>query len=240
MKKNRRAKIVCTLGPSTADEKSIAALIEAGMNVARFNFSHGTHEGHQKTLKCLRGLSKRLNKPVAALMDLQGPKIRIGKFPEGSVKLVAGDSFVIKTGKEFVGDNQSGYTSYAGLTSDVTKGDTILLDDGYLSLKVSDVQKESVHTVVVDGGRLKDNKGINLPNAKVSQPALTAKDKKDLAFGLKLGFDYIALSFVQRPEDVLEAKALASAGPSSIPVICLLYTSPSPRDATLSRMPSSA
>ena len=197
----------------------LGALIDAGMNVARFNFSHGAPSEHEKTLNILREESAKRQKPVAALLDLQGPKIRVDSFKGGSAELKAGEQFKIVTQKKIEGDKNAASTNYSGITKDVSKGDRILLDDGYLSLTVVEIRENEVITEVEQGGTLKNRKGINLPNATVSQPALTPQDKEHLAFGLKLGFDYIALSFVQTPEDVLEAKALATAGGVSIPVI---------------------
>jgi len=215
----RRSKIVCTLGPATASGERIGALIEAGMDVARLNFSHGDRQTHQRTLAMVRGEAEKRGRSVAVLLDLQGPKIRIGTFAGGSVELRAGDEFVITTDTSVVGDQHRVSTTYGHLPRDVAKGDRILLDDGYLSLTVSEVGDTEVKTVVVDGGVLKDRKGMNLPGVKVSAPALTEKDRADLAFGVSLGVDYIALSFVRSPDDVLEARRLATAGDVRIPII---------------------
>jgi pyruvate kinase len=215
----RCAKIVCTLGPASSSPEKLRELIEAGMNVARFNFSHGDHATHERNLRNLREQAELAGRSVAALLDLQGPKIRVGKFENDEVELARGDRFTITTDTDVIGNNKIVATSYQGIVGDVSRGDLILLDDGFLSLRVTEVTDSEVRTVVEDGGTLKNNKGINLPSVAVSAPALTAKDKRDLAFGLTLNVDYIALSFVRSPEDVLEAKRLATAGDVSIPII---------------------
>jgi pyruvate kinase len=215
----RRAKIVCTLGPATSSPAQIGALIEAGMDVARLNFSHGDQETHKKVLAAVRSEADKQGRAVAALLDLQGPKIRVGRFKDGEVELEPGAEFTITTDTSVIGDRERVSTSYSGITSDVRVGDQILLDDGFLTLAVTDVLGDDVRTVVVSGGVLKNNKGINLPNVAISAPALTEKDRADLAFGLRLGVDYIALSFVRAPEDILEARKLATAGEQRLPII---------------------
>jgi pyruvate kinase len=213
-----RAKIVCTLGPASATPERIGELIDAGMNVARLNFSHGSHEDHAKMLQTLRVEADRRGKAVAALLDLQGPKIRVGKFANSQIDLKPGAEFTITT-ETCVGDDKRCSTSYSLLPNDVKPGDTLLLDDGYLSLAVTAVTDREVKTVVVTGGVLKNNKGINLPGVEVSAPALSEKDRTDIGFALRLGVDYVALSFVRRAEDVIEAKRLLTADNVSIPVI---------------------
>jgi pyruvate kinase len=214
-----RAKIVCTLGPSSSTPERVGELIDAGMNVARLNFSHGSHEDHAKMLQVVRGEAERRGKAVAVLLDLQGPKIRVGKFANGQIELKPGAELTITTDTSVVGDDKRVSTSYAGLPLDVKSGDQILLDDGYLSLVVSEVRDREVKTLVVTGGVLKNNKGINLPGVEVSAPALSEKDRTDIGFALRHGVDYVALSFVRRPEDVLEAKRLLTVDQVSIPVI---------------------
>lgn len=215
----RRAKIVCTLGPSSSTPERIGELIEAGMNVARLNFSHGSHEDHAKMLHVVRSEAERRGRAVAVLLDLQGPKIRIGRFATGAVELRPGAPFTITTDTSVVGDERRVSTVYSLLPRDVRPGDQLLLDDGYLSLQVTAVEDTEVHTVVVAGGTLKNNKGINLPGVDVSAPAVSDKDKADIGFALRYGVDYVALSFVRRAEDVLEAKRLLTVDGVSIPVI---------------------
>ncbi len=210
---------MCTLGPASSTPEVIGALIDAGMDVARLNFSHGDQASHQKTLTTVRAEADKRNRAVSVLLDLQGPKIRVGKFAEGGAELTAGDEFVITTDTSIVGDRTRVSTTYTGLPGDVQPGDTILLDDGYLGLKVKQVSGTDVTTEVITGGVLKDRKGINLPGVKVSAPALTEKDRSDLAFGVRIGVDYIALSFVRTAEDVLEARELATVGDKHIPII---------------------
>ena len=213
-----RAKIVCTLGPASATPERIGELIEAGMNVARLNFSHGTHDDHAKTLINVRAEADKRGKAIAALLDLQGPKIRVGKFATGQIELKPGAEFTITT-EQCIGDEKRCSTTYQMLPKDVKVGDHVLLDDGYLTLAVTHVGDQEVKTVVVAGGVLKDKKGINLPGVNVSAPALSEKDRTDIGFALRYGVDYVALSFVRRPEDLIEAKRLLTADQVSIPVI---------------------
>jgi pyruvate kinase len=204
----RRTKIVCTIGPATANEEKIEQLIQAGMNVARLNFSHGTQEGHAKVIEMIRETASRLNIPVAILQDLQGPKIRVGSLQDGQpVTLLEGAAITITT-REVIGTATTIPTTYKNLAHDVKPGDHILLDDGLMELRVMSFNDTDVHCVVVNGGKLKEHKGINLPGVNVSVPALTAKDSDDLRFGIQHGVDYVALSFVRRAQDVLEAKEL--------------------------------
>jgi pyruvate kinase len=214
-----RAKIVCTLGPASSTPERIGELIDAGMNVARLNFSHGSHEDHARMLQIVRTEADRRGKAIAALLDLQGPKIRVGRFAAGQIELRAGSEFTITTDASVVGDETRVSTTYAQLPNDVRPGDQILLDDGYLSLAVTETRDREVKTVVVSGGVLKNNKGINLPGVEVTAPALSEKDRLDIGFALRHGVDYVALSFVRRPEDVIEAKRLLTVDQVSIPVI---------------------
>lgn len=203
----RRAKIVCTLGPASSDPKILRAMIEAGMDIARLNFSHGTHEQHREMLDKIRGLSREIGRPVGILQDLQGPKIRVGTFEEGEVELEEGAAFTI-TVDDVMGDVNRVGTTYPELNRDVDAGDVMLLDDGLLRLRVERVEGSDVHTRVEVGGTLRNNKGINLPTAAVSAPSLTKKDKIDLEYGLKLDVDYIALSFVRSALDIHQLRAL--------------------------------
>lgn len=221
----RRTKIICTLGPASNSEEKIAALILAGMNVARLNFSHGTHAEHAETIARVRRVAREFNRPIAILQDLQGPKIRTGRLHHGGpVELVYGTEFILTT-REVEGTAECVSTTYAGLPADVHPGDRLLLDDGLLELRVERVNGTEVHTRVVHGGCLKEHKGINLPGLTVNTPSLTEKDRADLAFGIAQQVDYVALSFVRRAEDIAAIKrVLADISPeaATLPVIAKL------------------
>jgi pyruvate kinase len=215
----RRAKIVCTLGPASREPAFIGHLIDEGMDVARINFSHGDPDEHRAVIAAVRAEAKKRDRPVAILQDLQGPKIRVGRFVNGAIDLEPGAELTLTT-REVPGTQEIVSTTYAGLPGDVKPGDVLLLDDGLISLEVIEKDATDVATRVVIGGTLKNNKGINLPGVKVSAPALTAKDRRDLSVGLEVGVDFIALSFVRAPEDVAEAVKLAvRADGKRIPII---------------------
>ena len=209
----RRAKIVCTLGPSSSTPESIEALVVAGMDCARLNFSHGTHESHRATAELVRAAAAKLRRPIAILGDLCGPKMRIGRFADGPVLLEEGARFTL-TSREVPGNVDEVSHSYEPLPRDVTVGDRLLLDDGLLGLRVVETKDQDVVCVVEVGGTLSDRKGINVPGVALSTPALTEKDKVDLAFAVgELGVDYLALSFVRTADDVRQAQALARGTP---------------------------
>ncbi len=204
----RRTKIVCTIGPATSSEEQLERLMRAGMNVARLNFSHGTHDEHAVVIERIRAISARLGCSIAILQDLQGPKIRTGALQGGQpVRLVDGADVTITT-RQVAGDAQTISTTYTPLPEDVKAGDCILLDDGLMELRVLGCGGTDVQCQVVHGGVLKEHKGINLPGVAVSAPALTEKDRADLKFGVTHDVDYVALSFVRKPQDVLEAQRL--------------------------------
>ncbi|TXD37628.1 pyruvate kinase [Lujinxingia vulgaris] len=215
----RHAKIVCTLGPASNSPEVLSEMIKAGMNVARLNFSHGTHDDHRATYAMVRELSQELRRPVAILQDLQGPKIRVGTFETGSVELARGDEFVI-TVDDIIGDQERVSTTYKDLHRDVRPGDILLLDDGLIRLRVVDVQGPDVRTLVEVAGTLKNNKGINLPTAAVSAPSMTEKDREDLEFGMELGVDYVALSFVRSALDIHQLRSrMPESAAESIKII---------------------
>lgn len=205
----RRTKIVCTLGPASNTKARISELIDAGMNCARLNFSHGDRASHAAVAKLVREAAAEARRPMAILADLQGPKMRVGRFAKGPIELSAGDRFALTTAK-VDGTQEIVSVTYASLTADVERGDTVALDDGLIRLRVERIDGDTVHTIVEEGGPLSDHKGLNLPGVSISAPALSDKDRDDLAFAISaLGADYIALSFVRSADDVREAKALA-------------------------------
>jgi pyruvate kinase len=209
----RRVKIVCTLGPATDSAERIRALVDAGMDCARLNFSHGEHAAHAEVARRVRAAAAEAGRPIAILADLSGPKMRVGRFPGGPIELVPGRPFVL-TARDVPGDGNIVSVTYKPLPNDVIVGDVILLDDGLLRLRVTRVEGLDVHTEVEIGGPLSNNKGLNMPGSVLSAPALTDKDKRDLAFAVKeLNVDYLALSFVRTAEDVREAQALAQGTP---------------------------
>ncbi|NGO76161.1 pyruvate kinase [Streptomyces sp. YC504] len=213
----RRSKIVCTLGPAVDSYEQLKALIEAGMNVARFNFSHGTHAEHQERYDRVRQAAADTGKAVGVLADLQGPKIRLETFAEGPVELVRGDEFTITT-EDVPGDKSICGTTYKGLPGDVGKGDQVLINDGNVELKVVSVEGPRVKTVVIEGGVISDHKGINLPGAAVNVPALSEKDVEDLRFALKMGCDMVALSFVRDANDVKDVHKVMDEVGRRVPV----------------------
>jgi pyruvate kinase len=207
MRRQRKAKIVATLGPASADQNTIKALFEAGADVFRFNFSHGSHADHQERYDIVRAVEKTVGRPIAILADLQGPKLRIGTFSDGKITLQAGQEFTLDRDTT-PGSNQRVCLPHPELFEVIAGGQSLLLDDGKVRLQVLQCDGQSIRTLVVNSGTLSDRKGVNVPDAVLPIPALTEKDKRDLKFALELGVDWIALSFVQRPEDVLEARAL--------------------------------
>jgi pyruvate kinase len=208
----RKVKIVCTLGPATAGVPRLVELIEAGMDVARLNFSHGEYDTHRAMFSDVRTAARQAGRPITVFADLCGPKIRVGKMQGGQIPLQKGKTIVLGSG-DFLGTAERISHTYAPLARDVKPGDPILLDDGLLQLRVESVRGDDVVCSVVDGGVLKDKKGMNLPGSALSVPALTEKDKRDIVFGRELGVDWFALSFVRNPGDVDEAKALSGGIP---------------------------
>jgi pyruvate kinase len=214
----RRAKIVCTLGPSTDSPDTIRRLVDSGVDVARLNMSHGTHAEQEARYLRVREASDATGRGVGVLVDLQGPKIRLGKFADGSTVLEVGDRFTITT-RDVTGDGSICSTTYAGLPGDVGTGDEILIDDGNVRLRVEKVGDTDVETVVEVPGRVSDHKGINLPGVAVSVPALSGKDVEDLRWALHLRADWIALSFVRSAQDVEEPRRIMDEEGVHLPVI---------------------
>jgi pyruvate kinase len=214
----RRAKIVCTLGPAVESIEKITELIDAGMNMARLNLSHGSHDEHQKRLDLVRAAAKKANKAVAILVDLQGPKIRLGRFSAGPHELSRGDTFTITT-DDIAGTKDKVSTTYKGLPGDCKAGDAIMIDDGKVSVQVVQVKGNDVITKVIQPGMVSNNKGINLPGVAVSLPALSEKDIADLRWGLEAGVDFMALSFVRNAADIKDIHKIMDEVGVKVPVI---------------------
>lgn len=217
----KKTKIVCTLGPSSDSYSTLCRMVKSGMNVARLNFSHSTHDYHKTNLDLVRRVSSDLKRCISVIADLQGPKIRIRRFMHGHTNLRTGQKFTITT-KDIIGDLNHVSTGFKELPSVVKKGSKIFLDDGVISMRVVDVTGSDVNCEVIVGGVLKDNKGINLPGTTSGIPALTKKDRADLAFAIKNGVDFVAVSFVQSASDVLEVKDIIAKSKKRIPVIAKL------------------
>ncbi|GAA4896232.1 pyruvate kinase [Stackebrandtia albiflava] len=215
----RRAKIVCTIGPATATRERIRGLAEAGMDVARLNFSHGSHADHEAVYHLVRAAAEETGRAIGILADLQGPKIRLGKFQNGSAEWRTGDHITITGDEDVVGMADRVGVTYTKLPAEVNTGDRLLVDDGKLSLEVLDVEGDDIRCLVVEGGPVSDHKGLSLPNVAISVPALSEKDTEDLRFALSLGVDLVALSFVRTPEDIKPVHAIMAELDARRPVL---------------------
>ncbi|MBE9031314.1 pyruvate kinase [filamentous cyanobacterium LEGE 11480] len=216
----RKTKIVATIGPATSEPEVLRELVLAGATTLRLNFSHGTHEDHLKNIRSIRQVAYDLNRPIAILQDLQGPKIRLGKFETGKIVVKKGDPFTL-TSRDIPGTQTISSITYPTLADEVPEGSTILLDDGKVEMQVDRVDKTAgeLYCTVVVGGPLSNSKGVNFPGVYLSVKALTDKDRTDLMFGLDQGVDWVALSFVRNPQDVIEIKELIAGAGKSTPVI---------------------
>src|SRR3990172_2351645 len=214
----RRAKIVCTLGPSSSTDEAITQLIQAGMDAARLNFSHGTHAEHGDLIRRIRAQAHKLERPVAVLQDLEGPRIRLGPIAGGSVLLKPSSAFTLTT-RMIEGNHEKASMSYPELPRVVHPGDPILLNDGAVELRVEETTETEVRCRVIVGGSLSSHKGINLPTRSIAIPAFTAKDRRDLEFGIREGVDFVALSFVKSASDIEKVKQFLKDEKSEIPVI---------------------
>lgn len=223
MKINKKTKIVCTIGPRTESESMLTSLVNAGMNVMRLNFSHGDFAEHQRRVNNLKKVTKKLGTPIAILQDLGGPKIRIGEFKNGSTVLKPGATFTFTTEK-IIGDDTIVSINYPLFAKEVKVGDPILLHDGKKELIVTKINGEKVTCKVVVGGEIKNKRGVNLPGSDLTISSITEKDKEDLKFGIKNKVDYIALSFVRRPEDIVELKNLLTKAKSEAKIIAKIET----------------
>ncbi|MFN5239020.1 MAG: pyruvate kinase [Aphanizomenon sp.] len=216
----RRTKIVATIGPATSSPEMLKAIIEAGATTLRLNFSHGTHADHQRSIRLIRQTAFELNRPVAILQDLQGPKIRLGRFENGSIILAKGDRFIL-TNRPVEGTQEISCVTYNYLAEEVPVGANILLDDGKVEMVVEEINREKgdLHCRVTVPGKLSNNKGVNFPGVYLSIKAMTDKDREDLMFGLDQGVDWVALSFVRNPQDIIEIKELISSAGKNVPVV---------------------
>ncbi|MBM6896843.1 pyruvate kinase [Pseudoflavonifractor capillosus] len=215
----RKTKIICTLGPASESEEVIEKLILTGMDAARFNFSHGTHESHLALLTRVKNVRDRLGRPLATILDTKGPEIRIRSFASGKIELAEGDTFTLTT-REVEGDNTIVSVTYANLHNEVSVGTHLLIDDGLVDIEVTEIKGQDIICRVVTGGPLSNNKSINIPNTHISLPALTEKDKGDLKFAVENDFDFVAASFVRQASDVEEIRAvLDSHGGQNIGII---------------------
>lgn len=203
----RKTKIICTIGPASEDEQTLTQLCQAGMNVARLNFSHACHEEHLARIKRIRKISKKLNLPIAIMLDTKGPEYRIKSFADGKVTLNAGDEFTFTT-RDVVGDNHQVSVNFTGFTRDLVPGDTILAANGMLSFKIKSTTDTDAVCTVVNGGVLSDRKSMNFPGKVLSQPYLSEQDRKDIIFGVENGVDFIACSFVSRKQDLLDIQEI--------------------------------
>lgn len=215
----KKTKIICTMGPNTNDRNLMKALAENGMDVARFNFSHGDYEEQKMRLDMLKSVREELDLPIAALLDTKGPEIRTGVLKDGKkVTLKEGQTYTLTT-DDIIGDETMGHITYERLHEDVKAGNKILIDDGLIELDVVEVNGNNIVCTVVNGGELGEKKGVNVPNVKVKLPALTEKDKADILFGIEQGFDFIAASFVRTAAAILEIKEILSEHGSNMAVI---------------------
>lgn len=214
----RKTKIVCTIGPASEDRETLKRLIQAGMNVARLNFSHGDHAEHLTRIERIREVEAELGSRVALLLDTRGPEIRTGELAVDEVELTAGADFTLTT-DTIEGDVSRVSVSYPGLVDDVAAGSIILVDDGLISLEVKEVAGSEIHCTVLNGGPLKSRKGVNVPGVSVNLPGITEKDAADIRFGIEQGIDFIAASFVRKPEDVLEIRKILEEVGADIDII---------------------
>ena len=215
----KKTKIICTMGPNEDDRQVMLELAKNGMDIARFNFSHGTHEEQKERLEQLKSVREELNLPIAALLDTKGPEIRTGLLKDGNkVMLKEGSAFTLTT-RQIEGDETICHINYSGLAEDVSRGSRILIDDGLIELEVENVEGSEIHCLVINGGELGQRKGVNVPNVKIKLPALTEKDKEDIWFGIEQGVDFIAASFVRSADAIVEIKQMLEVSGSNIKVI---------------------
>lgn len=214
----RKTKIICTIGPASENEEVLKALMQAGMNVARFNFSHGTHQEQKAKFAKLDKARSELNLPIATLLDTKGPEIRLKDFENGKVELQAGQTFILTT-DEMMGTDKKASITYKNLKKDIKVGMSILIDDGLIEMKVEDIKGNDIICHVLNGGFVSNHKGVNVPGAVLSMPYISETDKKDILFGIETGFDYLAASFARTKEDILEVRSILDAHKSPMKII---------------------
>lgn len=215
----KKTKIICTMGPNTNDKNLLKTLAENGMDVARFNFSHGDYEEHMGRFKLLKEVREETGKAIAALLDTKGPEIRTGLLKDGEkITLISGQKYILSV-KECIGDISKGFINYAGLVEDVKKGDRILIDDGLIELSVESIEDSDIICNIINGGELGEKKGVNVPGVPIRLPALTDKDKEDIRFGMQASFDFIAASFVRNAEAIRQIREILAEKNSRIQVI---------------------
>ena len=214
----RKTKIICTIGPASESEEMLRALIGAGMNVARFNFSHGTHEEHREKFKRLVRIRKEMGKPVATLMDTKGPEIRLKDFEGGKVMLEKGKGFTLTT-EDVMGTAERASITYKDLVKDVKAGGSILIDDGLIELRIDNVTDTDIHCTVINGGPVSNHKGVNVPDTDLSMPFISEQDRADIEFGAKLGYEYIAASFTRTADDIREIRKILDQFGSRMKII---------------------
>ena len=214
----RKTKIICTIGPASESEDKLREIMLAGMNVARFNFSHGSHEEHKRKYDRIKKLRDELNLPVAVMLDTKGPEIRLKDFENGKVELVAGQKFTL-TSRDIMGTQDEVSITYKELTNDCKKGMTILIDDGLIELSVEEVTETDIICTVVNGGQISNKKGVNVPGAELTMPYLSEQDRGDIEFGCEQGFDFVAASFVRTKQDVEDIRAILKQKNSQMKII---------------------
>ena len=214
----RKTKIICTIGPVSENPETLEKLMKAGMNVARFNFSHGDHAEQKRRFENVIAIGKKLNLPVATLLDTKGPEIRLKEFANGKEELTKGQLFTLTT-KDVLGDNNICSITYKGLVNDVEVGGTILIDDGLIELKVLKITDTDIECEVINGGKVSNKKGVNVPGANLSMPFISEVDRNDIIFGAKTGFDILACSFVRRASDIVEVRKLVEENGGNMTII---------------------
>ncbi len=214
----RKTKIICTIGPACEGEDKLRELMLAGMNVARFNFSHGTHEEQKIKFQRVDKVRKELMLPVATLLDTKGPEIRLKDFEKGAVELTAGQSFILTT-QEVLGTVERAAITYKNLINDISVGTTILIDDGLIEMVVEEIKEEDILCRVINGGRVSNHKGVNVPGVELSMPYISQIDREDILFGIEMGFDFLAASFTRTKEDILQIREILDAHNSPMKII---------------------